>query len=482
MGVKNYIVAIELGSSKIVGAVGVESIEGMNVIAYASEPVNGFISKGFVKNIDETSICLSSLINKLEGQLDEVSIKKAYVAIGGMSMKSVKSTVKIEFDEFTKITQNIIDDMAIENDNLFAVPEGYQKVQVITQEYKMGGDSSINPIGMSVRQIEGNYINIIIKEQYMKQLEESFNLADIEIAKSFSAAKINAEQILSDEEKRDGCALVDIGAETTTVSIFSNNIMRKLSVIPLGGYNITRDFSAEHISMADAETLKIHAGYNAERFESCIDKELRNNIIGARMAEILQNVNHQIKRSGENIACAVITGGGARLKNIETLFVENMPGLRTRIATEPLIDFNSSIEPKLRKGEISSTLYGLLKNGKEGCCQELSPAPQAIMQNMFEEPQPEAKPVVEQPQPAVKEVEEAPVEVTVAAPETKTITEEKEGKKTREKKPEKEKSKSKGRTLSIFGDLFENLKKGAKDIIENATKEEEEYNEEDNEL
>ena len=482
MGVKNYIVAIELGSSKIAGAVGVESIEGMNVIAYASEPVNGFISKGFVKNIDETSICLSSLINKLEGQLDEVSIKKAYVAIGGMSMKSVKSTVKIEFGEFTKITQNIIDDMAIENDNLFAVPEGYQKVQVITQEYKMGGDSSINPIGMSVRQIEGNYINIIIKEQYMKQLEESFNLADIEIAKSFSAAKINAEQILSDEEKRDGCALVDIGAETTTVSIFSNNIMRKLSVIPLGGYNITRDFSAEHISMADAETLKIHAGYNAERFESCIDKELRNNIIGARMAEILQNVNHQIKRSGENIACAVITGGGARLKNIETLFVENMPGLRTRIATEPLIDFNSSIEPKLRKGEISSTLYGLLKNGKEGCCQELSPAPQAIMQNMFEEPQPEAKPVVEQPQPAVKEVEEAPVEVTVAAPETKTITEEKEGKKTREKKTEKEKSKSKGRTLSIFGDLFENLKKGAKDIIENATKEEEEYNEEDNEL
>ena len=486
MGVKNYIVAIELGSSKIAGAVGVESIEGMNVIAYANEPVNGFISKGVVKNIDETSICLSSLINKLEGQLDEVSIKKAYVAIGGMSMKSVKSTVKIEFDEFTKITQNIIDDMAIENDNLFAVPEGYQKVQVITQEYKMGGDSSINPIGMSVRQIEGNYINIIIKEQFVKQLEESFNLADIEIAKSFSTAKINAEQILSDEEKRDGCALVDIGAETTTVSIFSNNIMRKLSVIPLGGYNITRDFSAEHISMADAETLKVHAGYNAERFESCIDKELRDNIIGARMAEILQNVNHQIKRSGENIACAVITGGGARLKNIETLFVENMPGLRTRIATEPLIEFNSSIEPKLRKGEISSTLYGLLKNGKEGCCQELPPTPPATMQDMFEEKQPEVKPVVEQSQPVVKEEEKAPIVVTATAPETKTITEEKEEKKAPEKKTEKEKSKSKGRTFGLIGDLFGNLgatlKQGAKDIIENATREEEDYNEEDNEL
>ena len=116
----------------------------------------------------------------------------------------------------------------------------------------------------------------------------------------------------------------------------------------------------------------------------------------------------------------------------------------------------------------------------------MPPTPPATMQDMFEEKQPEVKPVVEQSQPVVKEEEKAPIVVTATAPETKTITEEKEEKKAPEKKTEKEKSKSKGRTFGLFGDLFGNLgatlKQGAKDIIENATREEEDYNEEDNEL
>ena len=99
MGTKNYIVALDLGSSKVSGAVAVENYEGINVIAYASEPVNGFIAKGVVRNIDETSKCLTSIINKLETQLDGANIQKAYVALGGLSLQSAKSSVKREFSE-----------------------------------------------------------------------------------------------------------------------------------------------------------------------------------------------------------------------------------------------------------------------------------------------------------------------------------------------------------------------------------------------
>ena len=177
MANKNYIVALELGSSKASGAIAVENYEGTNIIAYASEPVNGFISKGVVRNIDETGKCLTSIINKLETQLVGANIGKAYIALSGLSLKSVKSTVRREFGEYTKITQEIIDSMALENDYTFTAPTDYQKVQVITQEYRMGGDTSLNPIGMSVKSIESNYLNIIIKEQYMRLLEESLKLA-----------------------------------------------------------------------------------------------------------------------------------------------------------------------------------------------------------------------------------------------------------------------------------------------------------------
>ena len=458
MGTKNYIVALDLGSSKVSGAVAVENYEGINVIAYASEPVNEFISKGVVRNIDETSKCLTSIINKLETQLDGATIQKAYVALGGLSLQSVKSSVKREFSEYTKITQEIIEDMGLENDRIFCVPESYEKVDVITQEYKMGGDTSLSPIGMSVRSIECNYLNIIIKNQFMKQLAESFQLAKIEID-SFTAAQINAEQLLNKDEKRDGCALVDIGAETTTVTIYTKNLLRKLCVLPLGGANITRDLQAEHISQADAETLKIHAGYKAEKFgESSINTELRNNIIGARMMEILQNVNNQIKRSGENLTNVVITGGGAKLKNIELLLNDNLPGLKVRIATEPFIEFGTSNTLKVKREEISTTLLGLLKSGKENCCQE--PKVQAVQQVIFKD---EEDVVVKEP--------ETPMQPEKPAEEKKQPKEEK-----------KEKPKNKrGFFDGLFGDWTKNIKESAKDFVNNATKEEDEYTNDDEE-
>ena len=462
MGTKNYIVALELGSSKVSGAVAVENYEGINVIAYASEPVNGFIAKGVVRNIDETSKCLTSIINKLETQLDGVTIQKAYVALGGLSLQSIKSTVKREFPEYTKITHEIIEEMGLENDRIFCVPDGYEKVEVITQEYKMCGDTSLNPIGMSVKQIECNYINIIIKEQFMKQLAESFQLAKIEID-SFTAARINAEQLLNKDEKRDGCALVDIGAETTTVTIYTKNLLRKLCVLPLGGANITRDFQAEHISQADAETLKIHAGYKAEKFgESSISAELRNNIIGARMMEILQNVYQQIKRSGENLTNAVITGGAAKLKNIELLLNDNLPGLKIRIATEPFIEFSTSSNLKVKREDISATLLGLLKSGKENCCQE--PKQQVIMQNIFKDE--------EESHETKNEVPQQPEKTEQPKDEKKQPKDETN----KDSTPKKQ-----GFLSGLFGDWTKTIKDSAKDFVNNATKEEDEYTNDDEE-
>lgn len=475
MVTRNYIVALELGSSKVAGVVAVESYDGINVISYASEPVNGFIAKGVVRNIDETGKCLTSIINKLETRLEGVTISKAYVALGGLSIKSVKSTIVRNFNEYTKITQEIIDEMAIENDSTFSAPEGYQKVDVVTQEYKMGGDTSTNPIGMSVRSIESNYINIIVKEQYMKLLQESFSLAKIEIVDSFTAAEINADMLLNENEKRDGCALVDIGAETTTVTIYTNNLMRKLCVLPLGGANITRDFQAEHISQADAETLKIHAGYKTNNLlESSINTELRDNIIGARMMEILQNVNRQIKNSGESINSVVVTGGGAKLKNIETLLADNLPGLRVRIATDTFVEFNTGGNIQLKRGEPSATLLGLLKKGKENCTQGPKPKEQFVMKDMFIEE------TVEEKKPRV---EEQPTKVVVE--EKEKIEEQPKKEKTEKDKPTKKQSKQTDNSPGLwdkfkwpFDSLGEKMKKATKEFIDNTTQEEDDSDDE----
>lgn len=372
MGTKNYITAIEIGSSKIAGTVGVATYEGINIIAYASEPVDGFISKGVVRNVDAASACLTNIINRLEAQLDnKVIIEKAYTTISGISVRSIKSTVKREFDEYKKITPDIIDDMYSENEREFVVPEGYQKVQVIVQEYKLDGSVNTAPAGFHTRSIEGSYLNIIINEQFMKQLEESFNMAKIEIVDSFTAAKLDADILLNKDDKHS-CALVNMGAETTTISIYTNELLRKLVVLPLGGENITKDISAEHISREEAERIKIFKGYGATGSDNLpFTIETLNKITAARIEEILLNVKYQIESSGEEVGQILFTGGAAKLKNLKALLDEHLQNYTTRIITEPSLNCFSDSRLSLAKDAITPTLFGLLSTGKDNCCKEV---------------------------------------------------------------------------------------------------------------
>lgn len=388
MATNNYIVAIEIGSSKISCAVGIQTYSGINILAYASEPVNGFVSKGVVRNVDETGNCLNSLINRLEPSLDNLTIEKAYVAFGGLSMHTRKSTVVRTFDEYTKVTQSVIEQMALENDQQFAVPDGYQRIMVLPLESRLNGETSLTPMGTPTRRIECNYQNILLREQYMKQLEESFAMSNICILDSYNAIILEANILLSDTERSSGAALVNIGAETTTVAIYTNNLLRKLVVIPIGSNNITRDLCAEQIPYKEAEQLKIFKGYNStDDDNSIIETELVNQIISARMSEILLNVKHQIEEAENRVANIVFTGGGSKLKNIMQIIQECLPNFKTRIANEESYSYNCAEELSLGSSAITPALYGLLLNGKENCCNEfIQTTPEQFQTDLFGDP------------------------------------------------------------------------------------------------
>lgn len=385
MATNNYIVAIEIGSSKISGAVGLQTYSGIKILAYANESVSSFVSKGVVRNVDETGKSLNSLINRLESSLNNVCIDKAYVAFGGLSMHTRQSSVVREFSEYTKITQEIIEKMSLENDRLFNVPAGFQRVQVLPLECRLNGDSSLSPMGTPTRRIECNYQNILLREQYMKQLEESFSISKIKIVDSFNAIILEAGILLSDEERSSGAALINIGADTTTVAIYSSKLLRKLAVIPLGSNNVTRDLCAEQIPYKEAEQMKIFKGYHStDDDNSAIATELVDQIIAARMSEILLNVKHQIEEAETKITNIVFTGGGAKLKNIDSLIEECLPCFKIKMAEEEPYNYICDDKLSLAKGAITPTLYGLLENGKENCCNEpVKPTPQQYQSDLF---------------------------------------------------------------------------------------------------
>ncbi len=106
MATTEFIAAIELGSSKVTGIAGRKNSDGsMQVLAYAKEDSSSFIRKGVIYNLNKTAQSLTSIINRLEGDLKE-SIAKVYVGISGQSLRTVRNVVSRDLKEETLISQD----------------------------------------------------------------------------------------------------------------------------------------------------------------------------------------------------------------------------------------------------------------------------------------------------------------------------------------------------------------------------------------
>ena len=383
MAVTDFIVAIELGSSKISGIAGRKLPDGsIQILATASENASDCIRKGVIYNLDKTTQSLTSIIKKLESTL-KASIGKVYIGMGGQSLRTIRNTEVRHMDEEIKISQELIDSL---KDSNRAVPiVGYQILGVAPQEYKVGNDLIVEPVGVQTDHIEARFLNIIARKNVMENITKCCDLVPIEIAEDAEdliAPLALAEAVLTSSEKRSGCALIDFGADTTTVSVYKNNILRHLAVIPLGGNNITRDICSQQIEEEDAEALKVRfAQAYTEPTENddenktyrldngcSINAILLEDIVEARLNEILDNVANQIVLSGyENklLAGAIITGGGINLKNMEEAFIKRTKIEKLRIAKDTHISLKGM---EVKKDGSNNTLIALLAAGKENCC------------------------------------------------------------------------------------------------------------------
>ena len=101
-----FIVAIELGSSKIIGIAGKKNLDGsISVNAVVKEDASQCIRKGVVYNIDKTGQCLTNIINKLKKQL-KYEITHVYVGVGGQSIRSVKNVIVKDLPAGTHFEQH----------------------------------------------------------------------------------------------------------------------------------------------------------------------------------------------------------------------------------------------------------------------------------------------------------------------------------------------------------------------------------------
>ena len=380
---KEFIVAIELGSSKMTGIAGQKNLDGsINVMAVVKENSSSFIRKGVVYNIDKTAQCLTSIIKKLENQL-KTEITQVYVGVGGQSIRGVRNIISKDLPSETIVTQDMVIELMDANRNMT-----YQDQEILdaaVQEYKVGSQLQLDPVGIQATRLEGNFLNILERKAFYKNLDKCFETAGIRVAEMYLAPLALADSVLTEAEKRSGCVLVDLGADTTTVSVYSKNILRHLAVIPLGGNNITKDIATLQMEESDAERMKLKYA-SAFTDNNDIDNDLKYSIdserqiesrkfveiVEGRLEEIVENVWFQVPSEfyDKLLGGIILTGGGSNMKNIERAFANHTHVEKIRIAkfvTQTILSNNEDI--KSRNG-MMNTVLGLLAKGDINCAGE----------------------------------------------------------------------------------------------------------------
>lgn len=410
---KDIIIAVELASTAIRAIAGKREPDGsMQVLAFAQEESPNTIRKGVIDNIDKTTQALSRVVARLGEKLN-VRVNSIYVGLGGQSLRSVHNRVLLQFDGLELLSHKTIDKMR--DTNIGVVYPNADIKEVVPQEFTIGSRSVIDPVGMQAEAIEANFVNIIARTTLEENIRKCVTAAGLEVQEVFISPLCLASAMLTANEKRSGCALVDIGADTTTVSVYVNNILRHLCVIPLGGSNVTSDITSLKVEAEEAEELKKKYGtaYRSDSedktgqkvslsFGRTEDEEKLQEIVEARYEEIIANVCHHISAYKDKMLSGIIlTGGAARIPDLPKAFSRQTGGdLNVRIAKGLPDNVNVSFGVQVGDPDRLYTLYSLLLAGKENCVGEVSEDP---VQKTFdfekkEEPAPEIPETPEEPE------------------------------------------------------------------------------------
>lgn len=387
---KDIIVAVELGSTAIRGIAGKREPDGtMRILAIAQEETNDSIRKGLVDNIDKTTQAISHVVKKINEELG-ISTKRVFMGLSGQSLRTLENKVPYQFAEKTLIDNKLIDQLK-EINNGIVYPQA--KIHdVIPQEYRIGNRYIQDPVGMQSEQIEARFINVVARNGMSENIERCVKNAGLEVADLFISPICLADSLLSANEKRSGCALVDIGADTTTISVYYSNLLRHLVVIPLGGNNVTTDISTKSIELGEAEQLKLKYGtawHESEEepdknkiqisFDRTITEGELYNITEARYEEIIVNIWAHIEPYKDKLLSGILlTGGASKAKNLAKAITEyTQTDKQIRFAKGLPLNIKLASNIHIPEDSNLNTLMALLLKGDQNCVGEAPEATEA---------------------------------------------------------------------------------------------------------
>lgn len=381
MNEERYVAAIEISSSKIIGAIGRTRGAGqLDVIAVEQERGVECVRYGIIQNLEETSLRVDRVLRKLERRpgVAPRKISGVYVGLSGRSIRSISSETSLTLPDDTEITDDIIARLRQQALST-AIDSSLEVVDAVPRSYFIGRTETRSPKGAVGNGIRSTFDLVVCRPELKRNITRTLpEKLGVKVRGFVVTALATGHLILSEEEKRLGCMLADIGAETTTVTIYRNGHLVYFATLPLGGRNITRDLTSLNLLEERAEEIKTVSG-NAIASDTASNLNLNgikhsdvSNIIVARSEEIVANIVEQVTYAGlkdsDLPGGIVCIGGGAALNGFTELLHRQSNLTVRRGQLPPYVRLEETRLPASDVIEVVSILYaGATLDGDAEC-------------------------------------------------------------------------------------------------------------------
>lgn len=343
-----YAVGIDVGTTTIRCVVGhIDPTTGTPTIVGVGQAANSGMRKGTVVNLSGPAHAIDAALGDAE-RMSGYEVNEATISINGAHIISTKTdgmiAVGMASHEINHEDLMRIEEVATTG----KVPANREILEVVPFSYSLDGQTGIkDPLGMSGTRLEISANVVSAMSPLVINLQKASEMATVTPTSIVPSAMASAKAVLQESQIENGVAVVDMGGSTTSVAIFEEGDLQYVGVVPMGGANITNDLAIGlKTDPTIAEQVKIsHATISDEskadgKINVKVEKEIYTfdandvkEIVEARLEEIFELVNKELKRAGRagQLASGVIlTGGTANIKGIAE-YAKSQLGLAARI-------------------------------------------------------------------------------------------------------------------------------------------------------
>lgn len=329
---KSLLVGLDIGTSKVTAIVGEYSPdEPIEIIGVGTHPSHG-LKRGVVVDIESTVHSIQRAIEEAE-LMAGCQIRSVHASISGSHIKDENShgTAPIRDKEVSALDI----EQVLNSAKAVLIPADRSTLHVEPQEYVIDGQEGIrNPLSMSGVRLEANVHLVTGASSAIQNISKCINRCGLSVDELVPSAVASSHAVLIDDERELGVCLVDVGAGTTDIAIYTNGALRHTSSLPIGGDQVTSDIAhMMRTPTANAEELKVryacalaqlaHAEETiqvpsvGDRPPRRMARQALADTVQARYEEIFEMVQDTLRSSGhEELVGAgiVLVGGAARME------------------------------------------------------------------------------------------------------------------------------------------------------------------------